>query len=65
MKKIYMTISAVALALSSSLVLAQSKFEKMHLESFKANGIATMDRLDQDETQNSVLIQLILLVRVI
>lgn len=51
MKKIYIIISAVALALSSSLVLAQSKFEKMHLESFKANGIATIDRLDQDETQ--------------
>lgn len=50
MKKINLLVSA-ALVIASTSVMAQSKFEKDHAASFKANGIAGMDRLDRDETQ--------------
>ena len=50
MKKINLLVSA-ALVIASASVMAQSKFEKDHAASFRANGIAGMDRLDRDETQ--------------
>ena len=50
MKKLNLLISA-ALVVVSAAAMAQSKFEKDHAASFKANGIAGMDRLDRDETQ--------------
>ena len=50
MKKIKLLVSAV-IVLSTTSVIAQGKFEKDHAASFKANGIASMDRLDRDDTQ--------------
>ena len=51
MKKTCVIILGLCLGLFSMLAVAQSKFEKMHSESFKPNGIASMDRLDRDDTQ--------------
>jgi L-cysteine S-thiosulfotransferase len=50
MKKINLIIS-VALLCASSWGFAQSQFEKAHKESFQAKGIATLDRLAQDDAQ--------------
>lgn len=51
MKKTTYALSGLALVLAMSGVQAQSKFEKAHYNSFQANGIATMDRLNQDDAQ--------------
>lgn len=37
--------------LVTSLAVGQDKFQTVHSQSFKANGIATLDRLNQDDTQ--------------
>ncbi len=51
MKKLHLMISAALVVAASTSVMAQSKFEKDHMASFKANGQAGMDRLERDDTQ--------------
>ncbi len=51
MKKLHLMISAAVIVAASTSVMAQSKFEKDHAASFKANGQAGLDRLDRDDTQ--------------
>jgi len=41
----------VSASLMVGTALAQDKFQALHAASFKANGIATLDRLNQDDTQ--------------
>lgn len=48
MKKIILSMALGALVIAAQ---AQSQFEKDHRASFRANGIAGMDRLDQDDAQ--------------
>jgi sulfur-oxidizing protein SoxX len=47
-KLIWAFISA---SLIAGTAVAQDKFQALHGSSFKANGIATLDRLNQDDTQ--------------
>jgi L-cysteine S-thiosulfotransferase len=51
MKKLHLMISAALVVVTSTSVMAQSKFEKDHAASFQANGQAGLDRLERDETQ--------------
>ena len=44
-------ILSAALVIVSSVASAQNFLDKNHAESFKANGIAGLDRLNQDQTQ--------------
>ena len=51
MKKLHLILSAALVVATSTTVMAQSKFEKDHAASFKANGQAGMDRLERDDAQ--------------
>ena len=51
MKKLHLMISAALVVVTSTSVMAHSKFEKDHAASFQAKGQAGLDRLARDETQ--------------
>jgi len=50
-KQLFTVIMASAGMLFSGMVVAADKFEAAHNASFQAKGIASLDRLNQDETQ--------------
>ena len=45
----YLITAVTLLALPMGSALADAKFDKMMKDSFQANGIATLDRLNQDD----------------
>jgi len=47
----YLITAVTLLALPMGSALADAKFDKMMKDSFQANGIATLDRLNQDAAQ--------------
>ena len=51
MKNKYLITAVALLSLPMGSALADAKFDKMMKDSFQANGIATLDRLNQDAAQ--------------